>query len=810
MVVVALSVTASARAAVQDPVYFGGPVLHREQVVLVEWGRLVDSRFTNTAAGDPAFFQYLQSQAGATSDLLGVLAQYGDEIDGVAGNAANAPTYDAEIQIAPSEATGSANATVTDGQIQTQLSNSIAAGALPEPLDNGLGTIYVVLFPPKDTIDGPAGTGNSATGFCAYHNTGGSTASPLLYEVVPNTNGNFNSGGGCGPKSTALGNETSVLSHEFAEAISDPEIGFDLSNEYAFPAAWASNVNGEGEIADICDTGVAGEDAQNGPWTVQKLWSSLDGACEGSESHYSAPAASISFPMTVTAGLPAAFSGDASTDPTSNTIVTNHGLTLSAPFGPGIASYAWDWGDGSADSTGADASHTFAQAGDYSVALTVTDTLGFTATKSVPVTVANPAAPAVATSAATSVSGSGATLNGTVNPWGHATAYQFRYGTSPTNLDQATAVTSAGDGTVAEAESATIGGLTSATTYYYQLIGSYGSGSTVAGDVESFTTTATSPPPHVPVVATGTATDVGVTTATLNGTIDPDGLLVTYDFAWGTSPSALTNTTSATTGPTGTTSQSVAAPLAGLRSGTTFYYRLDVHSGGDTDSGSVVNFTTAVTPAVVKLGKPTGITAHGATLAGTVNPDGFATMYHFEYGTTASYGKSSTVASAGAGADPTVVTATIGGLAAGVTYHYRLVATSAGGTVSTGNGTFTTRNVPSPAPKLAFKIAPRQSLHSALEKGIKVSFTCSEACTAAFGASVAPRAAVDVAKVPVTLALGSGKLVRRGRSVATLELTKAGRKAFKRASTLRLLLSGTARNRAGRTGRPLRHQLTLR
>jgi hypothetical protein len=76
-----------------------------------------------------------------------------------------------------------------------------------------------------------------------------------------------------------------------------------------------------------------------------------------------------------------------------------------------------------------------------------------------------------------------------------------------------------------------------------------------------------------------------------------------------------------------------------------------------------------------------------------------------------------------------------------------------------------------PAPKLTFKIPPGQSIRIALEKGIKVSFTSSNACTAAFGASLAPRTAADVAKVPVTLALGSGKLTHRGGSTATLELT---------------------------------------
>ncbi|QIK65377.1 PKD domain-containing protein [Nocardioides sp. HDW12B] len=41
-----------------------------------------------------------------------------------------------------------------------------------------------------------------------------------------------------------------------------------------------------------------------------------------------------------------------------------------------VASYAWDWGDGTADGSGATDSHTYAAAGTYTVALTVTDDEG--------------------------------------------------------------------------------------------------------------------------------------------------------------------------------------------------------------------------------------------------------------------------------------------------------------------------------------------------------------------------------------------------------------------------------------------------
>lgn len=62
-----------------------------------------------------------------------------------------------------------------------------------------------------------------------------------------------------------------------------------------------------------------------------------------------------------------------------------NGLASSDPDGS-IASYSWDWGDGSPDGTGATASHTYATVGARTISLTVTDDRGGQATTSAPVT----------------------------------------------------------------------------------------------------------------------------------------------------------------------------------------------------------------------------------------------------------------------------------------------------------------------------------------------------------------------------------------------------------------------------------------
>jgi hypothetical protein len=87
-----------------------------------------------------------------------------------------------------------------------------------------------------------------------------------------------------------------------------------------------------------------------------------------------------------------------------------------------------------------------------------------------------------------------------------------------------------------------------------------------------------------------------------------------------------------------------------------------------------------------------GVTATTATLNGTVNPEGAATTYQFQYGTSTSYGSvtPTSPASAGSGSSAVSESAGLSGLSASTTYDYRLVATNATSTTDGGNQTFTT------------------------------------------------------------------------------------------------------------------------
>jgi hypothetical protein len=83
-----------------------------------------------------------------------------------------------------------------------------------------------------------------------------------------------------------------------------------------------------------------------------------------------------------------------------------------------------------------------------------------------------------------------------------------------------------------------------------------------------------------------------------------------------------------------------------------------------------------------------------ATVLGRVNPNGAATSYAFQYGTTSLYGAVTTPTLVGGGATVVTVVADIAGLAPATIYHYRLVATNAKGTAKGADRVFKTRNQP--------------------------------------------------------------------------------------------------------------------
>ncbi len=115
-------------------------------------------------------------------------------------------------------------------------------------------------------------------------------------------------------------------------------------------------------------------------------------------------------------------------------------------------------------------------------------------------------------------------------------------------------------------------------------------------------------------------------------------------------------------------------------------------------------------PAVTTL-PATSVTSVSAVLNGTVNPNQGYTSYYFAWGTTTSYGNTTTVKYAGSNNCTVPVLATLTALIPGVTYHFQLVAYNAVGT-SYGNDEVFIAGEPQP-PVLSVTPANRDVLPSA-------------------------------------------------------------------------------------------------
>lgn len=291
--------------------------------------------------------------------------------------------------------------------------------------------------------------------------------------------------------------------------------------------------------------------------------------------------------------------------------------------------------------------------------------------------------PSAATLSATTVTGSTATLNGTVNANNSATTVTFEYGLTTAYGTEAAALQSPVTGTTSTAVSADLTGLTPGQEYHYRVKAVSAAG-TAYGDDKTLTTSMTS------AATTNAATAVGNTTATLNGIVNAAGSSTTVSFEYGTSTSYGTTVTALQSPVTGTANTAVSAAITGLTPGLNYHFRVKAVSGGGTTYGSDLTFTTLQPPAAA-TSAATAVSSTSATLNGTADANNSSTTVTFEYGETTSYGTGVAAdQSPVTGDTETSVSKAISGLSASTTYHYRVKAVSAGGTVYGNDAEFTT------------------------------------------------------------------------------------------------------------------------
>jgi hypothetical protein len=301
-----------------------------------------------------------------------------------------------------------------------------------------------------------------------------------------------------------------------------------------------------------------------------------------------------------------------------------------------------------------------------------------------------PAVKGVTTEPASAIHRTDATLNGAVDPDGKPTTYYFEWGRSR----RYGSVSAAPPGTAVEDTSPgpkhlsfLAEGLQPEKTYHFRIVAVNATGTTFGNDL-TFTTL-----DSVKDVTTEAASEIEPTSATLNGSLDPDGIPgTTFYFQWGKTLS-YGRTTPAPPGvqvgssAPGTTQLNFG--LENLEPGTTYHFRLVAVNSFGTTVGGDRTFETPQGPSIEAFSSA-NVTATGADLKARINPHGFPTTYRFEYGPTLGYGSLAPVpdGTLGPAKSGQGVTVPIEGLSPGVTYHFRLIAESQWGTVTTEDQTF--------------------------------------------------------------------------------------------------------------------------
>ena len=111
--------------------------------------------------------------------------------------------------------------------------------------------------------------------------------------------------------------------------------------------------------------------------------------------------------------------------------------------------------------------------------------------------------------------------------------------------------------------------------------------------IEAATPTPTPTPtstPGPPIVTTNAATNVAISSARLEGTVNPRGLITSVLFQYGTTTNY--GLVCASQNFHGTTTQNVAANVSGLAASRTYHFRIVATNGSGTTSGSDRTFTT--------------------------------------------------------------------------------------------------------------------------------------------------------------------------------------------------------------------------
>jgi hypothetical protein len=266
--VIVLSVSSFAQVALPQLRYQpGGKVMDHVKVVPVLWGPNV---LAEVRANIGPFYKTV-----VTSSFFDYLSEYNTVRANGSQQTIGTGTAVDPVTITPSNP----SSTISEVDVQTELTAQIAAGALPTP---DLNTLYMVHFPPGVTLtlggDADCSEPTSA-GFCAYHSSSKGAGQLYRYGAMPDV-----STGDCLTLCTttprpAFDVLTLNASHELFEAITDPDQSAMAWND----AQPADKVSSHAEIGDICayvhNDGASISSLSGETYVVQREWSNQYSGC---------------------------------------------------------------------------------------------------------------------------------------------------------------------------------------------------------------------------------------------------------------------------------------------------------------------------------------------------------------------------------------------------------------------------------------------------------------------------------------------------------------------------------------------------
>jgi len=196
----------------------------------------------------------------------------------------------------------------------------------------------------------------------------------------------------------------------------------------------------------------------------------------------------------------------------------------------------------------------------------------------------------------------------------------------------------------------------------------------------------------IPVVTTGSITNVRDITATCGGTIlsEGSGAIIEKGICWCSVkelriPTIEDSRTIETGG-----EDTFLSNLTGLNPFDSYYVRAYAINRAGTGYGLVESFATIGLPPVATINAATNVTTTTAIINGTINP-GSSFDNYFEYGTSTDYGNNVTAVQKNVTGDTfTYLSAEITNLTSGTIYHFRIKTVNSIGTSYSDDMTFTT------------------------------------------------------------------------------------------------------------------------